>query len=107
MIVSPRSLMRANADARLSAEVLAWINLHPRHEWHTISSAEPHVPLNGEQLMRLWNQWVFEGWMEHKTDSGRSMWRATHDLPTVRKSSTDERIALSRYFSALLDLPVR
>lgn len=107
MIVSPRQLLRMSADARLAADVLCWLNNRPRHDWHTIADAEPHLPLNGEQLMRLWNQWVAEGWLEHKADAGRSMWRATPYMPTVKKSETDERIAWSRYFSALMDLPVR
>lgn len=77
MIVSPRVLLRGCADSRLQAEVL---------EWH---------------------QWVAEGWLEHRVDSGRSMFRPTPYLPIVSRKNRDERLSWSDYFSALLELPVR
>ena len=107
MIVSPRGLLRGAADARLQAEVLAWLNDQPRDRWHTLAEAEPHLPVNLEQLMRLWNQWVSEGWLDRKTDSGRSMWRPTASLPIVTKRTREERLSWSDYFSSILELPVR
>ena len=107
MIVSPRVLLRGAADARLQAEVLAWLNDQPRDRWHTLAEAEPHLPVNLEQLMRLWNQWVVEGWLEHRIDSGRSMFRPTPYLPIVSRKNRDERLSWSDYFSSILELPVR
>ena len=107
MIVSPRVLLRGCADSRLQAEVLEWLNDQPGHRWHTLSEAVPHLPVNLEQLMRLWNQWVSEGWLDRKVDSGRSMWRPTASLPIVSRRAREERLSWSDYFSAILELPVR
>ena len=63
--------------------------------------------VNIEQLMRLWNQWVSEGWLDRKTDSGRSMWRPTASLPIVTRRTREERLSWSDYFSSILELPVR
>ena len=85
MIVSPRGLLRGAADARLQAEVLEWLNDQPRDRWHTLS----------------------EGWLDRKTDSGRSMWRPTASLPIVTRRAREERLSWSDYFSSILELPVR
>ena len=107
MITSLSVLLRGSADARQQAEVLEWLNDQPGNRWHTLSEAAPHLPLAIDQLSRLWHQWVVEGWLEHRTDSGRSMFRPTKHLPIVSRKVRDVRLSLSDYFSALLELPVR
>ena len=107
MIVSPRVLLRGCADSRLQAEVLEWLNDQPGHRWHTLAEATPNLPLAIDQLSRLWHQWVVEGWLEHRIDSGRSMFRPTPYLPIVSRKNREERLSWSDYFSALLELPVR
>lgn len=107
MIVSPRVLLRGCADSRLQAEVLEWLNDQPGHRWHTLAEAVPNLPLAIDQLSRLWHQWVAEGWLEHRIDSGRSMFRPTPYLPIVSRKNREERLSWSDYFSALLELPVR
>ena len=107
MIVSPRVLLRGCGDSRLHAEVLEWLNDQPRDRWHTLAEVEPHTPANMEQLMRLFNAWREVGWLEHKTDSGRSMWQPTTQMPIVVNNERDERTSWSDLFSAILELPVR
>ena len=75
MITSPRSLLRASADMRLQAHVLAFLNDSPRSRWWTLAEVEPHVPVNMEQLLRLFNTWLDCGWMVSKQDSGRTLWQ--------------------------------
>ena len=107
MIVSSRQLLRSVSDFRQHAQVLEWLNDQPGNRWHTLAEAEPHVPLNLDQLSRLWNQWVTEGWLEHRMDSGRSMWRPTQHLPIVSAKHREERLSWSDLYSALLELRVR
>lgn len=107
MITSPRSLLRSCADMRLQAHVLAFLNNAPRSRWWTLAEVEPHTPANMEQLMRLFNAWREVGWLEHKTDSGRSMWQPTTQMPIVCDNKRDERTSWSDLFSAILELPVR
>jgi hypothetical protein len=102
-----RSLVERNSTPAFQAVVIEWLNDQPRDRWHTLAEAEPHLPVNLEQLMRLWNQWVSEGWLDRKTDSGRSMWRPTASLPIVTRRTREERLSWSDYFSSILELPVR
>ena len=108
MIVSRGVLMRAiPKDARIHARAIAWLNDQPRSRWHTLSEAAPDFDLGIDDLMRLWNQWTADGWMECRQDSGRSMYRPTERLPIVTKREREERLSLSDFYSALLELPAR
>lgn len=107
MIVSPRSLLRASADMRLQAHVLAFLNDSPRSRWWTLAEVEPHVPVNMEQLLRLFKTWLDCGWMVSKQDSGRTLWQPSTQMPIVVDNKRDERASWSDLFSAVLELPVR
>jgi len=107
VITSPRSLLRSLADARYQAQTLEFLNDHPRSRWWTLAEVEPHVPANMDQLVRLFQSWRDCGWMDSKTDSGRTMWQPTAQMPIVCDHKRDERTAWSDLYSAILELPVR
>lgn len=107
MITSPRLLMRSMTDARIHAQVLEFLNDHSRNRWWTLAEIVPHVPLTLEQLARLFEAWHGLDWLENRQDSGRRLWRPTSGMPIVVKGEHGERIAWSKLYSALLELPVR
>jgi len=107
MITSPRSLLRASADMRLQAHVLAFLNDSPRSRWWTLAEVEPHVPVNMEQLLCLFKTWLDCGWMVSKQDSGRTLWQPSTQMPIVVDNKRDERTSWSDLFLAVLELPVR
>ena len=107
MIATPRSLLRSLADARAQAQVLEFLNDHPRSRWWTLAEVDPHVPTSIDETHRLFNAWLDCGWMVNKQDSGRTMWQPTTQMPIVTNHERDERSSWSDLYSALLELPAR
>ena len=104
MLCTPRTLLRGMADVRLWTAVLQWWSDQPSGRWWTLAEIAPHAPMSIEQLSWLLNAWHDEGWLERRTDSGRTMWRPTVEMPIVTPRQRPATQSWSDLFSAVAEL---